>query len=205
LPGAAGEKDEPARESVKTNRKKVKVLIFFIDKTTPKRYNCSMIRVKAAQEKAELPKGQCVSWVFFMVSSLRYNASKRLSLLFWLIALHSFLVGWLLILHPAGLIEMLGFNPIDNHFFPVQGGVFHILMSILYLAVARRWECYRWLINFSILVKSGALVFLLSYFFFMEPILMVLISGIVDGIMAGVIAAAYYSCRQQESASAYPG
>ena len=164
-----------------------------------------MIRVSTAQKKTEFPKGQYLSWVLFMVSSLRYNASKRLTLLFWLIALHSFLVGWLLILHPAGLIDILGFKPIDNDFFPVQGGVFHVLMSILYLAVARRREGYRWIINFSILVKSGALVFLLSYYFFMEPIFMVLISGIVDGIMAGMIVAVYHSCRQQELATAFPG
>ena len=164
-----------------------------------------MIRVSAISEKEEFSPGAGWPGTFKLVNSLLANASKRFTLLFWLIALHSFLVGWLLILHPARLIHMFGFHPIDNDFFPVQGGVFHVLMSLFYLAVARRWEGYRSLVNLSIIIKASALFFLLSYYFFMERILIVLISGLVDGIMAGVMLAAYHSCQQQESMSAVPG
>ena len=194
-----GEEGGPGNGTAKKRKKqkKVKKKIFFVEKTIFVYYNCSMIGVKTMQNKVELPKGLRLSPGPWRIKSLINDASKRLSLLFWLIALHSFSVGWLLILHPAGLMHMFGFHPIGNDFFPVQGGVFHVLMSFFYLTIALRREGYRSMIYFSIVIKAGALVFLLSYYFFVEPILIVLISGVVDGVMAGVVTAAYHSFQQQ--------
>lgn len=125
------------------------------------------------------------------------DASLRFSLLFWLIALHSFFVGLALIFHPPGLMQFLGYGTITEHFFPIQGGMFHILLSILYALVALRLDQLRYLIYFSIIVKSSAVIFLFSYYMIAHQILVVLISGMVDGAIAVAIIVANISYKKQ--------
>jgi hypothetical protein len=112
---------------------------------------------------------------------------KFLPIFLWLIAIHSFFVGLGLILSPAEFFEFLGYNNLTERFFPTQGGVFHILMSVGYLlAVLKIKESYD-LVIFSIIVKSTASLFLIIYFLAALPKMIILLSGVGDGVMAIIL------------------
>jgi hypothetical protein len=125
------------------------------------------------------------------------NRSHRLIILLWLMALHSAGVGFGLILHPDWLMTRAGYLSVNEPFFPVQGGVFHILMAIAYAMAARDMVRHRSLILFSIIVKSTAALFLVLYWLVAARIVVVLVSGLVDALMALVIALGYISWQQQ--------
>ena len=63
------------------------------------------------------------------------RSGKALTIVLWLVAMHSFCVGVCLIVMPASLFSYFGFG-IGEKFFATQGGVFHIVMSICYFIVA---------------------------------------------------------------------
>ena len=111
------------------------------------------------------------------------SPNKRLSLFLWLVAIHSFLVGLGLIIQNPSIIEFFGYGRCDEHFFPAQGGVFHAVMAVGYVLAAANLERYNCLVVFSIFVKSAATVFLLLYYFLIERIWTIIVSGIGDGIM----------------------
>jgi hypothetical protein len=110
-------------------------------------------------------------------------AKKQLSIVLLLVAVHSFSMGIGLIVQPVSLLKFLGFGPICENFFPAQGGTFHILMSIAYLLGAGNIEKYDSLIVFSIIVKSGAALFLTAYCIIVEFEWFILFCGIIDAIM----------------------
>lgn len=118
---------------------------------------------------------------------MKLTTEKRLSLLLWFIAFHSLIVGIALIVMPAELIGFLGFNTNLERFFPSQGGVFHIAMSFAYALPAVNDDKYKHFIFFSIFVKLIATLFLIIYYFFVDAILLVLISGVTDFGMAAAI------------------
>jgi hypothetical protein len=101
----------------------------------------------------------------------------------YLVALHSFITGLALVVHPALLMKLIGFDSICERFFPAQGGVFHILMAIAYTMGAVNVKKYHCLIVFAIIVKSGATLFLLVYCFTIEFKWIILLFGIGDGLM----------------------
>jgi len=111
----------------------------------------------------------------------------RLSFILWLVSIHSFLVGIGLIIQIPAVMILFGFDSSYERFFPAQGGVFHIVMGIGYALAATDSNRFRCLVMFAILVKSAATVFLFTYYFIVESIWSILISGIVDGIMAFAI------------------
>ncbi|OQX77633.1 MAG: hypothetical protein B6D61_06890 [Bacteroidetes bacterium 4484_249] len=76
-------------------------------------------------------------------------SAKLLKLFLWLIAIHSFMVGMLLIFLPAADLAFFGFNVIEK-FFSIQGGVFHVVMSIAYVIAATNHSKSDLLIYFSI-------------------------------------------------------
>ncbi len=121
------------------------------------------------------------------------HPEKRLVILLNLVALHSLFVGIGLIIHPAFLMAYAGYGPISEHFFPVQGGVFHVIMAVGYYLGARNPVKYRCLVIFAIFIKAFATVFLFSFFLFVNQIWMVLVSGIGDGLMALFIYLAFIS------------
>jgi hypothetical protein len=123
--------------------------------------------------------------------------SKSLSIILWLIALHSFFVGIGLIVMPIPVMEFLGYNSCADRFFPTQGGVFHIIMAIAYSLAALRTKRFECMILFSIIVKFSATFFLFTYYFLVSPIWMVLLSGITDCLMGIVILWAYLLYRQK--------
>lgn len=108
--------------------------------------------------------------------------SAYLRILLWLIALHSFTVAFLLILLGEECMQFFGF-PAGNAFFQVQGGIFHIVMCVAYILAAVNLGQSRLLIIFIITAKSIAATYLMLYYFLVNPILLVLVSGIADGLM----------------------
>jgi hypothetical protein len=120
----------------------------------------------------------------------------RLRLLLHLVGWHSALVGVGLICRPALLFADLGFAPLSEPFFPVQGGVFHVVMAVGYFMAARDLEQNRSLVVFAIVVKALATVFLLTYWLLVSRLPLVLASGLGDGAMGLLLALGYRTWRQ---------
>ncbi len=126
---------------------------------------------------------------------------SRLTLILWLVAIHSFLVGVGLILRPATLMQLFAFSPCSERFFPVQGGVFHIVMVVAYIIAATDVDRYHYLVVYSVIVKAIAAVFLLTYFLAVDNIPLVLASGAGDGAMGVVI---YLALRSYSTSKMKP-
>lgn len=131
-----------------------------------------------------------------IIKKIINDSGFRLSLLLWLIAFHSFAVGVALILIPPDLMQYFGYNLINERFFSLQGGVFHIVMSVCYFLAALKLEKFKGLIILSITAKFIATIFLTSYFIIFEQIKVVLLSGIVDYLMGMAILFAYLSYKK---------
>lgn len=121
-------------------------------------------------------------------------------ILLWLIAIHSFFVGILLIILPPNLMEFFGYD-IQERFFQTQGGVFHMVMCVAYIMVATNVENGKQLSIFSYSAKFIATVFLVSYFFFADQIITVLLSGIGDFLMGIFIYLFYINIYKKDSRS----
>ncbi len=109
----------------------------------------------------------------------------------WMVAAHSILMGVALVSQPAVLMKWSGFNSGYEHFFPAQGGVFHLLMAVAYLLGAINSQKYHVLIVFSVIVKAVATLFLFLYCFTVEFKWIILVSGIIDGITGTAIFIAF--------------
>lgn len=127
----------------------------------------------------------------------RLNRLLRSVLL--LITAHTFGVGIVLIVAPNHVMSFFGFVELESRFFQMQGGVFHIVISYAYWHAFRNPIRYEHLVVFIIFVKAVATVFLLSYYFFIEPIIMVLLSGIVDAAMGAVLFLLYRRWKEARS------
>jgi hypothetical protein len=101
--------------------------------------------------------------------------------LLWCTALHSLATGIGLLLQPTALLTWGGWGRIAEPFFAAQGGVFHVLMSVLYVFAAWRGREQRALLVYIVFVKITAALFLLLYYFLVTPIWLVLVSGVIDG------------------------
>jgi hypothetical protein len=121
------------------------------------------------------------------IKSLFNHPDKLLSTVLGLVAIHSLAMGLTLIAQPAVLMAFAGFSPDYEHFFPAQGGVFHLLMFVVYLMGATHIEKYYYFIVFSIFVKAVATFFLTIYCFAAEFKWIVFLSGIADGVMGLMI------------------
>ncbi len=116
-----------------------------------------------------------------------FNYEKILSFFLWLVALHSLSVGIGLIIMPDSFMKSLGYEFCNERFFRSQGGVFHIAMAVGYVMAAynsKRFEC---LVIFSIVVKLIATIFLFSYAIFINPLIVIILSGISDFLMGLII------------------
>jgi hypothetical protein len=119
------------------------------------------------------------------------HPEKILQTVLGLVAIHSLGMGLTLIAQPAVLMKFAGFNPDGEHFFPTQGGVFHLLLFVVYLMGASHIEKYHHFIVFSIFVKAVATIFLMMYCVAAEFKWVVFISGIGDGAMGLMIFLAF--------------
>lgn len=122
-----------------------------------------------------------------MKTFLFKHPDKFLSMVLWLVTIHSIAIGLALITQPAFLLEWSGFRSDNEPFFPAQGGVFHLLMAVAYSLGARDSKKYYFLIVFSVIVKTAATLFLFVYCFFIEFKWAILIFGIADGVMGMTI------------------
>lgn len=120
---------------------------------------------------------------------------KRLRLVLIIMAIHSFFIGIGLVIQLPMIMDLFGLGHIEQPFFPAQGGIFHVLMAVAYITAALRPEGNGTLINFIIVVKITATVFLFFYFTFIQNIWMILFSGICDGILALLILISYRSFK----------
>lgn len=111
---------------------------------------------------------------------------KVLKIFLYLISIHSVVVGLCLIVLPKEIFQLLGII-VSNRFFPTQGGVFHILMAVVYYNAAQRIGKDSIFINLTIFIKFTATVFLFVYYFMVESIIIVLLSGIGDLVMCAVV------------------
>lgn len=128
------------------------------------------------------------------------HPDKLLSTVLGLVAIHSLVMGLTLIAQPAVLMEFAGFSPDCEHFFPAQGGVFHLLMFVVYLMGATHIEKYHYFIVFSIFVKAVATFFLTIFSFTVEFKWIVFSSGIADCVMGLMIFWAFqYYLRSKKS------
>ena len=116
------------------------------------------------------------------------NFHQLFILLLFLIALHSFAVGLALIVMPSSWIKFFGFYGYQNNFFRTMGGVFHLVMVIAYimafLGVKQNKLQFHGFIPFIIMAKSLAFLYLTLYYFCLNPIITILLSGLADGFMS---------------------
>lgn len=126
------------------------------------------------------------------------DAPFRFSLLMWLVALHSLVVGLALMFMPAEFFSLyFDYRPISERFFSVQAGVFHIVLSIGYALTAIDWKRYQGIIILSITAKFIATVFLFCYSIFVAWIPVVFLSGVGDLLMGLAIVWAYQKNKTQ--------
>lgn len=116
---------------------------------------------------------------------------KYLSYFLFLISVHSFAVGVGLLFISPSILEFFGLVDYKESFFQAQGGIFHIAMSVAYAMAGLNIEKSIRLIQFIILLKVIAFVFLVFYFVFVLPAWLILLSGIGDGIMGGILLILY--------------
>jgi hypothetical protein len=126
--------------------------------------------------------------------------NQYLSLLLYLVSLHSLSVGIGLIFLPLSYLSFFGFEQVCEKFFPVQGGVFHVVMSIAYFLAGRDPVKNHSLVIFSIIVKLLATLFLFIYYLTVKTNWMILMSGCGDGLMCISI----YYMYQQNIIKNYP-
>ena len=95
-----------------------------------------------------------------------------------LVAMHSLLVGALLLFIPAWTLKFAGWPPMDDLFFIQQSGAFHFVVAAGYLVEYRKNRS----INLLIVAKATAVIFLLVLSPWGEA-WSVPFSGITDGLM----------------------
>ena len=89
---------------------------------------------------------------------------SRLSVLLWLVALHSLVVGLGLVLVPPETMQLFGYGPYQERFFSVQAGVFHFVLVVAYALAAARPRRFPGLLLLSVAAKFMATAFLALYF-----------------------------------------
>lgn len=135
-------------------------------------------------------------------SGFLFSPRQRLSLLLWLVAVHSFFVGLGLMLLPDALLSFFGFTPGGERFFRAQAGVFHFVMVVVYGMAAVRCVSSPDSVYLAVAAKLIAMVFLICYFLVAAPLWMVLLSGVVDGAFGVLIAWAFTAYRKSIPANA---
>lgn len=112
---------------------------------------------------------------------------KYFKVVLLLTSLHTLCIGIALVVLPNNIMELFGFTELWGRFFRTQGGVFHLVMAMGYFIAAMDIPNNPKFIQYIILVKFCATVFLVIYYLFVEAIIVVLLSGIVDFLIGLVI------------------
>jgi len=115
-----------------------------------------------------------------------------------LIALHSAIVGLMLLAFPEWSVRFGGWPGADPYFFPRQAGIFHFVVVIGYLG---EWRRHRG-VSLLVATKSIAFAFLLGAWLEGESAWSVPFSGVTDGLMGLV---AFWIHREASRAGSTPG
>ena len=113
--------------------------------------------------------------------------SNYLKVVLLLTSLHTLCIGIALVVLPNNIMEIFGFTELCGRFFRTQGGVFHLVMAMGYFIAAMDIPNSPKFIEYIILVKFCATVFLVVYYLFVDAFIVVLLSGIVDFLIGLVI------------------
>jgi hypothetical protein len=97
-----------------------------------------------------------------------------------LIALHSIIVGVMLLVFPEWAVEFAGWSGADPIFFIRQAGAFHFVLAAGYLVEYSRTQT----ITLLLIAKTTAFVFLVGGSVLSDTPWSVWFSGIADGAMA---------------------
>ncbi len=118
---------------------------------------------------------------------MKLNPRRIETIIVFLIALHSLLLGLAMTFQPIHILKLFGWNYQGPMFFPTQAGVFLVLFGILFMAIL----FHRTLTWFIIVVKIAAVVFLVSQHFILAPNVpaTVLVAAVFDGFMGASVAA----------------
>lgn len=103
-----------------------------------------------------------------------------------LVALHSFLVGALMLFFPHWTVDFAGWKNVDYDFFIRQSGAFHFVMALGYLLEFRRYGS----IGLLVIAKTTAVVFLLAFSSWTDA-WAIPFSGVTDGLMLAVVVAVH--------------
>lgn len=127
----------------------------------------------------------------FVKKSVKADYIKLTKIFLYLIALHSFVVALALMLSPSWLMEQFGYSSINEPFFKVQAGVFHIVMVVAYMLAASDPIKNKIMVIYSITIKFIATIFLVVYFIFINPVIVILLSGFGDLAMGLILVYLY--------------
>lgn len=119
------------------------------------------------------------------------NSRLRLSVLLWLLGIHSFVVGVGMILLPVSQMPFFGLAVVTEKFFPVQAGVFHFVLALAYILAAKTLDRFHGLVILTILAKFIATFFLFTYYFFIKQAWIILLSGVGDFLMGTLVLLAF--------------
>jgi hypothetical protein len=122
------------------------------------------------------------------------NVRRLETILIFLIALHSMILGAAMLFQPARTLLFFGWDYQGPMFFPAQTGIFLLLFAGIYLAAIR----HRRLVWFIIATKCAAVLFLISEHFLLGPgapgtiIVAALFDGLMGASLTAVIIWRYY-------------
>ena len=122
---------------------------------------------------------------------------RLLSLILWLAAIHSAATGIALIIMPDSAMSFFGLRPCVEKFFPAQGGVFHLIMTVAYALAAVGRERYHGLILLIIVTKLAATAFLIVYSAFVNAAWIAVFSAVVDGAIGIAVIVTYRLYRRR--------
>ena len=100
------------------------------------------------------------------------------------IALHSIIVGIILLTCPLQLFNLVGWEYAENTFFPNQAGVFHLILGAVYLTAVRQ-RSLAWLL---VGAKTTAFVFLMTEYALGNGPLVLIPIAVTDGLMGVAVA-----------------
>ena len=123
------------------------------------------------------------------------NPRSQVFYMLWIMAIHSFGVALGLMFLPTKFLPFFGFYGYSGRFFQIQSGIFHIVMAAAYLMAAYQMESPPGLVRFSIYAKTIAFAFLITIYLFYSAGWMILLSALVDGLMALILFLLYRQCK----------
>jgi hypothetical protein len=112
---------------------------------------------------------------------------KALRLIILLISAHSFVLGIAMLFFSRSVTQSFGFGMNGGVFWQSQSGIFLIILAIAYYLAYRELERGRILVNFLVISKGLAVLFLLTHYMFFGAPLGILFAAAGDGAMGLIV------------------